>query len=86
MKIIIIIYVNSIFYVYDLGLGFWRKINWVEIMPDQVGKVLEKDDIERLAQETLNEVPDRRQDDINAIRKWIKQQPHLKKYGNTGND
>ena len=54
-------------------------------MPEHVGKKLETDEIQRLARENLNEVPERREEDINAIRKWIKQQPHLKKYGKTGN-
>jgi len=54
-------------------------------MSNKVGKVLEKGDIERLAKDTLNEIPERRQEDIKAIRKWIQQQPHLKKNGKTGN-
>ena len=53
-------------------------------MPEDVGKVLKKEEIQRLARENLNEIPERREDDINAIKTWIKQQPHLKKYGNTG--
>ena len=53
-------------------------------MPVQVGKVLEKEEIRRLAKEKLNEIPERREQDIHAIRKWIKQQPHLKKHGKTG--
>ena len=54
-------------------------------MSNKVGKVLENSEIERLAKDTLNEIPERRQEDIKAIRKWIQQQPHLKKYGKTGN-
>ena len=53
-------------------------------MPEHVGKVLQKDEIDRLARENLNEIPERREDDVNAIKKWIEQQPHLKKYGKTG--
>ena len=53
-------------------------------MSNKVGKVLEKDAIERLAKDTLNEIPERRQEDIKSIRKWIQQQPHLRKYGNIG--
>ena len=54
-------------------------------MPTPVGKVLDRNEIEKLARETLNEKPDQVQEDIDAIRKWMKQQPHLKKFGNTGN-
>jgi hypothetical protein len=54
-------------------------------MSNEVGKVLEKDEIERLAKDTLNEIPERRKDDIKAIKKWIQQQPHLKKNGKAGN-
>ena len=54
-------------------------------MPNPVGKVLDPNEIEKLARETLNEKPDQVQEDINAIRKWMKQQSHLKKFGNTGN-
>ena len=54
-------------------------------MPTPVGKVLDPNEIEKLARETLNEKPDQVREDIDAIRKWIKQQPHLKKFGNTGN-
>ena len=54
-------------------------------MPTPVGKVLDPNEIEKLARETLNEKPDQVQEDIDAIKKWVKQQPHLKKFGNTGN-
>ena len=53
-------------------------------MPTPVGKVLDHHEIEKLARETLNEKPDQVQEDIDAVRKWVKQQPHLKKFGNTG--
>ena len=53
-------------------------------MPENIGKVLEKEEILRLARENLNEITERRGDDIKAIKKWITQQPHLKKYGKTG--
>ena len=53
-------------------------------MSDHIGKVLEKDEILRLQKEKLNENPGHQKEDIEAIRKWIKQQPHLKNYGKTG--
>ena len=53
-------------------------------MSDHIGKVLEKDEILRLQKEKLHENPGHEKEDIEAIRKWIKQQPHLKNYGKTG--
>ena len=53
-------------------------------MSDQIGLVLEKDEILRLQKEKLNENLGHQKEDIEAIRKWIKQQPHLKKHGRTG--
>ena len=53
-------------------------------MSDQIGKILEKEEILRLQKEKLNENPGHEKEDIESIRKWIKQQPHLKNYGKTG--
>ena len=53
-------------------------------MSDHIGKVLDKDEISRLRKEKLNENPGHEKEDIEAIRKWIKQQPHLKNHGKTG--
>ena len=53
-------------------------------MSDQIGKILEKEEILRLQKEKLNENPGHEKEDIESIRKWIQQQPHLKKYGKTG--
>ena len=53
-------------------------------MSDHIGKILEKDEILRLQKEKLNENPGHEKEDIESIRKWIKQQPHLKNYGKTG--
>ena len=53
-------------------------------MSDQIGKILEKEEILRLQKEKLNENPGHEKEDIESIRKWINQQPHLKKYGKTG--
>ena len=53
-------------------------------MSEHVGKVLTEDEISRLQEEKLNENPGHQKEDIEAIRKWIKQQPHLKKHGRTG--
>ena len=53
-------------------------------MSDQIGRILEKEEILRLQKEKLNENPGHEKEDIESIRKWIKQQPHLKNYGKTG--
>jgi len=52
-------------------------------MSDQIGRILEKEEILRLQKEKLNENPGHEKEDIESIRKWIKQQPHLKNYGKT---
>ncbi len=48
------------------------------------GNVFEDQLLKQIAKEDLNEIPERREEDIKAIKQWIKQQPHLKKYGKTG--
>jgi len=41
------------------------------------GKLMSEEEIRQLARERLNEIPEQREKDIKAIKKWIKSQPHL---------
>ena len=50
-----------------------------------VGKVYSKDELEKIAKETLNEDPNRREADIRSIKDWMSKQPHLKDHGRKGN-
>jgi hypothetical protein len=53
-------------------------------MPEQLVGILRQEKLNQIAKEKLNEDPDRLQDDLQAIKDWIKKQPHLNGHIPTG--
>ena len=45
---------------------------------NKVGKIYSTSELDNLAKERLNEDPNRRENDVRAIKEWMSKQPHLK--------
>lgn len=49
-------------------------------MPEPLVGTLDEQKLQKLAKENLNEDPDRLQEDLQALKEWIKKQPHLNEH------
>lgn len=47
-------------------------------------RVMDEKELQVLAEQVLNEIPSKRNDDVRAIQDWIRKQPHLREYGRSG--